>query len=117
MSRCVSQHMLSSHRLLPNLPSIIPLTLLAIFLIEGLRNPRIVTVPYMTGIHAPAHATLQGLCQYVWTAQWERKEDERLSAAEMASFQAVNWDLGFAKTASERAASFLSGGFGLRQGA
>lgn len=30
----------------------------------------------------------------------------------MASFQMVNWDLGFAKTAMERGSNYMSGGFG-----
>lgn len=53
------------------------------------------------------HACLGELCQYVWTAQRERAEESRLSAGEMASFQSVGWDLGFARGSLTRAAGWL----------
>jgi hypothetical protein len=46
---------------------------------------------------------LRRLCEYVWAAQGDRAEAERLSPAEMTWFQGLGWDLGFAKVAMERA--------------
>ncbi|KAH8912848.1 hypothetical protein BR93DRAFT_115237 [Coniochaeta sp. PMI_546] len=49
------------------------------------------------------HACLKDLCGYVWAAQRDRAEETRLAPGEMASFRAVNWDLGFARGAIDRA--------------
>lgn len=49
------------------------------------------------------HDCLKDLCGYVWNAQRDRAEQTRLSAGEMASFQALGWDLGFARAAIDRA--------------
>jgi hypothetical protein len=65
---------------------------------------------------APAHgataltqACLADLCNYVWTAQRDGREHESLSAAELISLQSVNWDLGWAKNAMDRATAWMNG--------
>lgn len=55
---------------------------------------------------ARAHACLRGLCETVWVARLQGTETTVLSLAERISLQAVNWDLGWAKSALERAADW-----------
>ncbi|KAK0643527.1 hypothetical protein B0T16DRAFT_459664 [Cercophora newfieldiana] len=61
------------------------------------------------GATALTHACLSDLCNYVWTAQRDGREHESLSAAELISLQGVNWDLGWAKNAMDRAAAWMGG--------
>jgi len=61
------------------------------------------------GATALTHACLADLCNYVWTAQRDGREHESLSAAELISLQSVNWDLGWAKNAMDRATGWMGG--------
>ncbi|KAK3940636.1 hypothetical protein QBC46DRAFT_458821 [Diplogelasinospora grovesii] len=61
------------------------------------------------GVTALTHACLMDLCGYVWAAQREGREHQALSTAELISLQAVNWDLGWAKNALDRATAWMSG--------
>jgi len=61
------------------------------------------------GVTALTHASLLDLCNYVWTAQREGREQEALTAAEMISLQSVNWDLTWARNAMDRATGWMSG--------
>ncbi|OIW32494.1 hypothetical protein CONLIGDRAFT_271726 [Coniochaeta ligniaria NRRL 30616] len=49
------------------------------------------------------HDVLREMCGYVWAAQRDRAEEARLSRAEMESFAALGWDLGFARGSIDRA--------------
>lgn len=70
--------------------------------------------PARPGATALAHACLTDLCNTVWTAQREGREHECLGADELASLQAVHWDLGWAKHALDRAAAWMAAGVGVR---
>ncbi|KAK4166023.1 hypothetical protein QBC43DRAFT_314777 [Cladorrhinum sp. PSN259] len=61
------------------------------------------------GVTALTHACMTDLCNYVWTAQREGREHERLSTAELISLEEINWDLGWARLAIERAEGWVAG--------
>ncbi len=61
------------------------------------------------GVTALTHACLMDLCNYVWAAQREGREHSSLSGTELISLQAVNWDLGWAKNALDRATAWMTG--------
>ncbi|KAK3318392.1 hypothetical protein B0H66DRAFT_557088 [Apodospora peruviana] len=61
------------------------------------------------GVTALAHACLTDLWEYVWSAQREGRDRSALSAAELTSLQMVNWDLGWAKHALDRATTWMGG--------
>lgn len=61
------------------------------------------------GATALAQACLMELCGHVWAAQRDGTEDTALSAAEVASLQMMHWDLGFARSALDRATAWLGG--------
>lgn len=61
------------------------------------------------GVTALSSACLTDLCNYVWAAQREGREQNLLSQAEMISLQTVNWDLSWAKNAIDRATAWMTG--------
>ncbi|KAK3988559.1 hypothetical protein QBC44DRAFT_101688 [Cladorrhinum sp. PSN332] len=61
------------------------------------------------GVTALTHACMTDLCNYVWQAQREGREHEMLTAAELISLQQINWDLGWARYAVERAGVWMGG--------
>ncbi|KAK4193901.1 hypothetical protein QBC35DRAFT_9241 [Podospora australis] len=66
-------------------------------------------------VTAQTHACLVDICNSVWTAQREGKEHDLLSPAELASLQAINFDLSWASNAADRAAAWMGGGSGSRR--
>jgi hypothetical protein len=62
------------------------------------------------GVTALTHACLMDLCNYVWTAQREGREQQMLSSPELISLQSINWDLGWAKNALDRAGVWMGMG-------
>jgi hypothetical protein len=71
---------------------------------------REVMAPTRPGVTSLAHACLADLCNCVWTAQREGREDVILSAGEMESFERVHWDLGWARFAIQRAVRWMADG-------
>ncbi|KAK3390509.1 hypothetical protein B0H63DRAFT_117649 [Podospora didyma] len=61
------------------------------------------------GVTAVTHACLLDLCNYVWGAQRDRREQTALSPGELNSLQAVKWDIGWANHALERATAWMGG--------
>ncbi|KAH8889734.1 hypothetical protein GQ53DRAFT_190563 [Thozetella sp. PMI_491] len=61
------------------------------------------------GVTALANACLSELCNYVWSAQREGREQTSLSQVELISLQMVNWDLTWAKHAIDRATAWMDG--------
>lgn len=61
------------------------------------------------GVTALTNACLMDLCNYVWTAQRDGREHSALSGPELIGLQAVNWDLGWANNALDRATAWMSG--------
>jgi len=61
------------------------------------------------GVTALTHACMMDLCSYVWGAQRDGREYESLSSAELASLQAVNWNLSWAQNAMDRATAWMGG--------
>ncbi len=61
------------------------------------------------GVTALANACLTELCNYVWAAQRDGREQSSLSQVELISLQTVNWDLTWAKNAMDRATAWMGG--------
>ncbi|KAK4231276.1 hypothetical protein QBC38DRAFT_242132 [Podospora fimiseda] len=61
------------------------------------------------GVTALTNACMTDLVNYIWQAQREGREHQMLTAAELISLQQINWDLGWARHAIERATAWMSG--------
>lgn len=61
------------------------------------------------GVTALATACLTDLCHTVWAAQREGREAELLSREELASLEAVGWDLGWVSERVGKAGGWLRG--------